>query len=150
MSFIACVEQVIFERRILLGCTVLVGLSVCIWSVAIGTDYWFTIEAPDKNGLPIGDPAKGRRLIYKNMGLWRGCVQGIVPESENSTKLVPFGKSFQENKFSHFFLPLIFPAILTFSRAKYSKNQVSRVTKKHLFLFLNYSFVKEVYQNFVK
>lgn len=95
MSFIACVEQVIFERRILLGCTVLVGLSVCIWSVAIGTDHWFTIEAPDKNGLPIGDPAKGRRLIYKNMGLWRGCVQGIVPESENSTKLVPFGKSFQ-------------------------------------------------------
>lgn len=101
MNFIACVGQVIFERRILLGCTVLVGLSVCIWSVAIGTDYWFTIEAPDKNGLPIGDPAKGRRLIYKNMGLWKGCVQGITPESENSTKLVPFGKSFiEENKFS--------------------------------------------------
>lgn len=94
--------QVIFERRILLGCTVLVGLSVCIWSVAIGTDHWFTIEAPDKNGLPIGDPAKGRRLIYKNMGLWRGCVQGIAPESENSTKLIPFGKSSLTKRFSHF------------------------------------------------
>lgn len=86
------VVQVIFERRILLGCTVLVGLSVCIWSIAIGTDHWFTVEAPDEGGLPLGDPSKGRRLIYKHMGLWRGCVEGTMPHSENSTEMIPYSK----------------------------------------------------------
>lgn len=90
-----CVAQVIFERRILLGCTVLVGLSVCIWSIAIGTDHWFTVESPDEDGLPLGDPSKGRRLIYKHMGLWRGCIRGIEPKSENSTEMIPFSKCVQ-------------------------------------------------------
>ena len=87
----ALYNQVIFERRILLGCTVLVGLSVCIWSVAIGTDHWFTIQAPDEEGLPLGDAGRaGRRLIYKHMGLWRGCIRGIAPESVNSSVMVPY------------------------------------------------------------
>ncbi|XP_076303130.1 transmembrane protein 114-like [Lasioglossum baleicum] len=86
----ALYNQVIFERRILLGCTVLVGLSVCIWLVAIGTDHWFAIDSPSKEGLPIGDPAKGRRLIHKHMGLWSGCVEGILPKSQNSTEMIPF------------------------------------------------------------
>lgn len=82
-----------FERRILLGCTVLVGLSVCIWAIAIGTDHWFTVEAPDETGLPLGDAGKaGRRLIYKHMGLWRGCIRGVAPESVNSTVMVPYSK----------------------------------------------------------
>lgn len=89
------VVQVIFERRILLGCTVLVGLSVCIWSIAIGTDHWFIVEAPDEGGLPLGDPSKGRRLIYKHMGLWRGCVEGTMPQSENSTEMIPYSKSME-------------------------------------------------------
>lgn len=120
--------QVIFERRILLGCTVLVGLSVCIWSVAIGTNHWFTIEAPDKNGLPIGDPAKGKRLIYKNMGLWRGCIQGIAPESENSTKLIPFGKSSLRKQIFTYF-SLIFRLIFFHPSAKYSKFSQRKVPR---------------------
>lgn len=123
-----CRVQVIFERRILLGCTVLVGLSVCIWSVAIGTDHWFTIEAPDKNGLPIGDPAKGKRLIYKNMGLWRGCIQGIAPESENSTKLIPFGKSSLRKQIFTYF-SLIFRLIFFHPSAKYSKFSQRKVPR---------------------
>ncbi|XP_076391147.1 transmembrane protein 114 [Megachile rotundata] len=87
----ALYNQVMFERRILLGCTVLVGLSICIWATAIGTDYWFTVKAPNDTGLPLGDAGKaGRRLIYKHMGLWRGCIQGLAPESENSTVMVPY------------------------------------------------------------
>ncbi|OAD62579.1 hypothetical protein WN48_06957 [Eufriesea mexicana] len=83
---------VIFERRILLGCTVLVGLSVCIWLVAIGTDHWFTVESPDKEGLPLGGLSKGKRLIYRHSGLWKGCVEGLAPNSENSTEMIPFSK----------------------------------------------------------
>lgn len=83
----ALYNQVVFERRILFGCTVLVGLSVCLWSIAIGTDHWFTVESPDKEGLPVGDPAKGRRLVYKHVGLWRGCTYEIKTKSENSTEV---------------------------------------------------------------
>jgi len=76
-----------------LGCTVLVGLSACVWSVAIGTDHWYTLKSPDDKGLPLGGIANtGRRLIYKHMGLWKGCITGLTPESENSTNLVPYGK----------------------------------------------------------
>ncbi|CAD1478303.1 unnamed protein product, partial [Heterotrigona itama] len=108
---------VIFERRILLGCTVLVGLSVCIWSVAIGTNHWFTVEAPDKKGLPLGDPTKGRRLIYKHMGLWRGCVQGIMPQSENSTEMVSFYYSRTQASFA---IISLFVMIMGFSFSIYT------------------------------
>ncbi|XP_070170472.1 voltage-dependent calcium channel gamma-5 subunit isoform X2 [Polyergus mexicanus] len=87
----ALYNQVIFERRLLLGCTALVGLSLCIWSVAIGTDHWFAIKSPDDQGLPLGGTDKvGRRLIYKHTGLWRSCITGLIPESENSTNLVQY------------------------------------------------------------
>ncbi|XP_035723022.1 uncharacterized protein LOC118442011 isoform X2 [Vespa mandarinia] len=98
----ALYNQVIFERRILLGCTTLVGLSACIWAVAIGTDHWFTVEAPNDEGLPLGDSgASGRRLIYKHMGLWRGCVSGLIPKMKNSSELVPYS----ECKYQEMFPP---------------------------------------------
>lgn len=69
------------------------GLSICIWSVAIGTDHWFSIRSPDDQGLPLGGAGKaGRRLLYKHAGLWRSCIEGLVPESEISPKLVKYGE----------------------------------------------------------
>lgn len=93
-----------FERRILLGCTILVGLSVCIWAVAIGTDHWFTVQSPSDQGLPLGDAGKaGRRLVYKNVGLWRACVAGLLPAGSNSTNLVPYCKfSFKKEIYSFY------------------------------------------------
>lgn len=41
-------EQVIFERRVLFGCTVLVGLSTIVWIVSISTDYWSLINGAVK------------------------------------------------------------------------------------------------------
>ncbi|XP_036139090.1 uncharacterized protein LOC105835075 isoform X2 [Monomorium pharaonis] len=82
----ALYNQVIFERRILLSCTAFVGLSVCIWSVAIGTDYWFTLKSPDNQGLLLKSDDKVRRiLLYKHVGLWRSCIMGLTSKSENST-----------------------------------------------------------------
>lgn len=93
-------NQLIFERRMLLGCTALVGLSICIWSVAIGTDHWFTLESPDDKGLPLGGAGKiGRRLIYKHMGLWRGCIIGLVPETDNATNMIPYKECKYTNMF---------------------------------------------------
>lgn len=72
------------------------GLSVCVWTVAIATDHWFTLESPDNQGLPLGGAGNiGRRLIYKHMGLWRGCTTGLTPDSENATNLVPYSKYLQ-------------------------------------------------------
>ncbi|XP_014478829.1 PREDICTED: uncharacterized protein LOC106746561 isoform X3 [Dinoponera quadriceps] len=87
----ALYDQVLFERRMLLGCTAAVGLSACLWSIAIGTDHWYGLQAPDDKGLPLGGAGKaGRRLVYKHMGLWRGCITGLMPEAENSTNLVTY------------------------------------------------------------
>ncbi|XP_046466750.1 transmembrane protein 114 [Neodiprion pinetum] len=71
-------NQVIFERRVLLGCTCLVGLSVCIWAIAIGTDHWFLVSAPDQTeGLPLNpDDNKRRVLLYRYQGLWGACTYG--------------------------------------------------------------------------
>lgn len=89
------VRQVIFERRILLGCTAVVGVAVCIWSIAIGTDHWFTIESPDDSGLPLENAKKtGRRMLYRHIGLWKNCITGLEPELENSTNLIQYSKYF--------------------------------------------------------
>ncbi|EZA57420.1 hypothetical protein DMN91_008716 [Ooceraea biroi] len=121
----ALYDQVIFERRILLGCTVLVGLSACVWSVAIGTDYWYIIKSPDDKGLPLeGIDNIGRRLIYKHMGLWKGCITGLKPESKNSTNLVHY----EECKYLNMFPteiqikldPTINETTLTYARTQVS------------------------------
>lgn len=66
---------------------------MCIWSVAIGTDHWFTLKSPDDiNGLPLGGSKVGRKLIYRRTGLWRSCTIGLAPKSKNSTDLVHFGE----------------------------------------------------------
>lgn len=76
----ALYNQVVFERRVLLACTILVGLSICIWAVAIGTDHWFSVEAPDDQGLPMKDRGiPNRRLLKKNVGLWRTCIKYKLP-----------------------------------------------------------------------
>ncbi|KAK0162251.1 hypothetical protein PV327_008603 [Microctonus hyperodae] len=84
----ALYNQVVFERRILLACTILVGLAVCVWIVAICTDNWYTVSSPDSqpNGLFLkGEEKNGRTLIYRNQGLWRECVKGMEQLTENIT-----------------------------------------------------------------
>ncbi|KAL6446748.1 hypothetical protein ACFW04_001286 [Cataglyphis niger] len=116
---------VIFERRLLLGCTALVGLSIFIWSVAIGTDHWFSIRSPDDQGLPLGDAGiVGRRLLYKHTGLWRSCIDGLVPESEISPKLVKY----KECKYINMFptdLEIELDKSLNLKVLNYAKTQVS-------------------------
>ncbi|XP_015117467.1 voltage-dependent calcium channel gamma-1 subunit isoform X1 [Diachasma alloeum] len=69
----ALYNQIIFERRILLGCTLLVGLSASIWAIAICTDHWYSVEYPHNN---TADFQK-----YRNQGLWRSCENGVNRET---------------------------------------------------------------------
>lgn len=140
-------NQVIFERRILLGCTALVGLSACIWAVAIGTDHWFTIEAPDNEGLPLGDSgATGRRLIYKHMGLWRGCVNGLIPKIINSTELVPY----RECKYQDMFPPdskIDADPGLNRTVLNYSRTQVSFAVISMFIMIMGFCFSIYTFRN---
>ncbi|KAL0116819.1 hypothetical protein PUN28_010027 [Cardiocondyla obscurior] len=96
----ALYNQVIFERRVLLSCTILVGLSICIWTVAMSTNHWFMLQSPDDQGLPMeGRDEVGKRLIYKCVGLWRSCINGLEPSPENSTYLIKYDKCKYVNMF---------------------------------------------------
>ncbi|XP_033197793.1 transmembrane protein 114 [Bombus vancouverensis nearcticus] len=141
----ALYNQVIFERRILLGCTVLVGLSVCIWSIAIGTDHWFTVEAPDEGGLPLGDPSKGRRLIYKHMGLWRGCVEGTMPQSENSTEMIPYKECKNQDMFPTEKQLKLNPGLNTV--VNYSRTQASFAIISLFVMIMGFSFSIYTFRN---
>ncbi|XP_057317963.1 uncharacterized protein LOC130662976 [Microplitis mediator] len=89
----ALYNQVIFERRVLLGCTILIGLAVCIWAVAICTDHWYTVESPisEPKGLLLRNTDKnGRTLVYRNQGLWRDCITGFETPPDNKTGELKF------------------------------------------------------------
>ncbi|XP_066585301.1 transmembrane protein 114 [Prorops nasuta] len=146
----ALYNQVIFERRVLFGCTALVGLSVCIWSVAIGTDHWFIVEAPDEQGLPLGDTGEaGRKLVYKHIGLWRGCTSGLVPQQKNSTNLIPYNECKYQDMFpSEMKLkkdPGLNETVINYSRTQVSFAVISLFLMIMGFFFSVYTFMNPRY-----
>lgn len=75
-------EQVIFERRVLMFCTVLIGISIIIWCVSIGTDYWFVVDG----GKGIYVPATRRYFYMSHSGIWRICRYAFANETTGVTE----------------------------------------------------------------
>ncbi|XP_014236627.1 uncharacterized protein LOC106658944 [Trichogramma pretiosum] len=99
-------NQVVFERRILFGCTILVGIAVCIWSVSIATSHWIEARSPDNKGLVIGDQnsPNGTKLFFTgHAGLLSSCTTGFFHRNRhtNDTDIVPYSECNPHDMFSN-------------------------------------------------
>jgi hypothetical protein len=81
-------KQLLIERRMLFSCTVMIGLSVILWTVAICTDWWFVISG-GPNGIYVNETKRVFR--HSHSGIWRICrtsygstLHGSGPAREKS------------------------------------------------------------------
>ncbi|XP_058797732.1 uncharacterized protein LOC131667963 [Phymastichus coffea] len=84
----ALYDQVVFERRILLGCTVLLGLSVCVWAVSIGTDHWLTALPPVDQDIIVSQSTRNGTKHFEggHSGLFKACTYGYIDHRNGSEK----------------------------------------------------------------
>jgi len=80
----------------LLVCTVLIGVAVCIWSVAIGTNNWLTASTTSKQKLvlPSGDYTPNITKVFQagNSGLFSYCVNGYTHPKDTPEFRMAFSK----------------------------------------------------------
>ncbi|XP_030559982.1 uncharacterized protein LOC115762046 isoform X1 [Drosophila novamexicana] len=77
-------EAYMFQRRVLLGCSLLMVVSLCVWIVAIATDHWIIISG----GAGIFIPESRRFFMNSHSGLWRHCRNTIVPNALSNAQVV--------------------------------------------------------------
>ncbi|XP_017078686.1 uncharacterized protein LOC108112867 isoform X2 [Drosophila eugracilis] len=77
-------EAYMFQRRVLLGCSLLMAVSLLIWIVAISTDHWIIISG----GKGIFIPESRRFFMSSHSGLWRHCRNTIVPNALSNAQVV--------------------------------------------------------------
>ncbi|XP_017049911.1 uncharacterized protein LOC108093999 isoform X2 [Drosophila ficusphila] len=77
-------EAYMFQRRVLLGCSMLMVVSLLIWIVAISTDHWIIISG----GKGIFIPESRRFFMSSHSGLWRHCRNTIVPNAMSNAQVV--------------------------------------------------------------
>ncbi|XP_034479025.1 uncharacterized protein LOC117785217 isoform X2 [Drosophila innubila] len=77
-------EAYMFQRRVLLGCSLLMVVSLVIWILAISTDHWIIISG----GKGIFIPESRRFFMSSHSGLWRHCRNTIVPNALTNAQVV--------------------------------------------------------------
>ncbi|KAK9509246.1 hypothetical protein O3M35_006601 [Rhynocoris fuscipes] len=65
-------KSLLIERRVLFICTCMVGASCLLWCIAVNTQGWFTVAAPNQTvGIFINETK--RYFLYSKSGLFRIC-----------------------------------------------------------------------------
>ncbi|KAL7735527.1 hypothetical protein ACLKA6_010558 [Drosophila palustris] len=77
-------EAYMFQRRVLLGCSLLMVISLVVWILAISTDHWIIISG----GTGIFIPESRRFFMSSHSGLWRHCRNTIVPNALSNAQVV--------------------------------------------------------------
>ncbi|ALC40726.1 CG4984 [Drosophila busckii] len=77
-------EAYMFQRRVLLGCSILMVVSLIVWILAISTDHWIIIAG----GPGIFIPESRRFFMSSHSGLWRHCRHTIVPNALPNAQVV--------------------------------------------------------------
>ncbi|KAI8435859.1 hypothetical protein MSG28_004075 [Choristoneura fumiferana] len=72
-------QALVLERRILFGCTILVGLSTFLWITAVCTSKWVHIEGG--NGILINTTY----FMSSDSGVWEICRNEFDPNATAST-----------------------------------------------------------------
>lgn len=65
------IQQVLFERRVLMFVAVLTGMGAVTWLGAISTDYWTVVVANENKGLILNNTHID--FLWSHSGLWRRC-----------------------------------------------------------------------------
>ncbi|CAG4980069.1 unnamed protein product [Colias eurytheme] len=69
-------QALVIERRILFGCTILVGLCTFVWISAVCTEKW--VHVTSTNGLYI--PSRGEYFMWSDSGVWQICRYVFRPK----------------------------------------------------------------------
>lgn len=105
----------VFEQRLLVGATIGVMIALVLWIVAVSTDFWFHVTAPDD--LVYQNFTKGF-FVRSHSGLWTICKYIIYNETNgpivkicHNHRLFPSSDQVASN-------PEVDPTILDYTRTE--------------------------------
>ncbi|XP_076366169.1 transmembrane protein 114-like [Tachypleus tridentatus] len=76
------------EHLLLICFTFSSAIAVILWVVAMSTDYWFTVSAPNNGGLYMNNTRK--IFLYSHSGLWRICRTSLINVTSENDEITSY------------------------------------------------------------
>ncbi|KAG8184838.1 hypothetical protein JTE90_012087 [Oedothorax gibbosus] len=137
-------EVIAFERRVLAGATASIPVALLLWSVAVGTDFWFHVTP--ESGSPIYVNKTDSFFVRSYSGLWtickflylNGSMQGAPIKTCHNHRLFPSEDFIQKN-------PEVDRTILDYTRTESAFAIISFCMMTMSFCFSLYTFKETRY-----